>query len=159
MRVPSINKERYTACPHLAAPPARGCSIYGSHPDECRGYRCGWLEAGDHGFAGEDLIREEERPDRSGLIAAVSGDDVTRELGAPLLSLHEVWEGAASLPRGMRIIARMVRKGMVVCVVWRDSRVLYGSAAAMRRANSIMRAHGYSGTEMRTVAIDGGRIR
>ena len=43
VQVDSLAKPAGTWCKH--ALPGKGCAIHGAHPDDCRGYRCGWLES------------------------------------------------------------------------------------------------------------------
>lgn len=56
MGVPELEKPGDEKCPNEGA---KGCGIYGSRPESCRGYECLWLR-------GE--FNEDERPDQVGLL-------------------------------------------------------------------------------------------
>lgn len=63
LAVPTLQKPKCTACPHLNRPKKRkrgGCGIYHKRPDECRSFQCSWT-------AGH--LSREYRPDKTGIMA------------------------------------------------------------------------------------------
>ena len=55
--VPSIGKKAYETCKYCTKD---GCSIYSSRPDECKQFRCAWLQM--------PKVSEDLRPDNVGTI-------------------------------------------------------------------------------------------
>lgn len=68
-------------CPLLRAN-GRGCGKYGDRPEVCQLFRCTWLNG-----EGDD----DERPDRSGILAHASVNDMMKSIG---LNVVECWPGA-----------------------------------------------------------------
>jgi len=63
LAIPTLQKPRCTACPHLKRPKKRkrgGCGIYHKRPDECRSFQCEWT-------AGH--LDRNRRPDKTGIMA------------------------------------------------------------------------------------------
>ena len=63
LAIPTLQKPKCTACPHLKRPKKRkrgGCGIYHKRPDECRSFQCEWT-------AGH--LDRNRRPDKSGIMA------------------------------------------------------------------------------------------
>ena len=61
MVIASLNKPANSWCPHAVK---GGCGIYGSHPDDCRTFRCRWIY--DHGLG------EAWKPNRAKFVVSVS---------------------------------------------------------------------------------------
>jgi len=47
LQVESLNKPAGQWCVHVLK--GRGCGIHGRHPDDCRSFRCGWLDSPELG--------------------------------------------------------------------------------------------------------------
>ncbi len=60
LRCGTFHKPAGVACEHLQVLPAFGCGIHQDRPQECRDFKCAWLEG---------AVANELRPDRSGFIA------------------------------------------------------------------------------------------
>ena len=70
--IAELEKPRGIWCSHCD--PRRGCQIYGSHPNECRGFYCGFLTNG--------ALSEIWRPTKCKMVLAYD------ETHAPRLSVH-----------------------------------------------------------------------
>ena len=63
LAIPTLQKPKCTACPHLKRPKKRkrgGCGIYHKRPPECRSFQCEWT-------AGH--LTRNHRPDKTGIMA------------------------------------------------------------------------------------------
>jgi hypothetical protein len=68
MGIKEIDKVPGKWCPHCN--PRKGCTIYGSHPTECREFACMWLADGKR-----EVLKDSERPDK--IKALMWMDEVT----------------------------------------------------------------------------------
>lgn len=127
MNVPSRGKGDGVACNQLCA---SGCAIYPSRPDECQRFECVWLHEVSH-----RLIREEDRPDISGvmLTSGVTGPFVEKTGIRPLIA-HEVWLKAANEYRGSKLLNRLAKRCFVVVLAGRRERQWRGPPEVIERA-------------------------
>lgn len=97
-KIDALSKPLATACPNCSS---AGCAIYGSHPAECKEYKCFWLLV---------PFPEEWRPDKLGVVIdAWPGT-------APLVRVWEVSPGASAQPAVLAIIGAMKQSGQVALV-------------------------------------------
>ena len=105
-----IHKPARVPCQHLAI--NGGCSIYHSDrkPLVCSAFRCGWLEPGKR-----EWLREDERPDRLGVIfaAARPGAPFERSTGIRPLVAYEVRPGALESWAVEKVLNRLRRHFLV----------------------------------------------
>ena len=107
---------------------ATGCGIYDTRYEVCRTFQCGWLS--DR----RELLRERDRPDRSGIIITAPGELCPPILfGRKVLVAHECAPGAAEMTPGSTLIDRLTRRGYVVVVAARstDSRIVRANDPAI----------------------------
>jgi hypothetical protein len=128
MKVPGVSKEAYTACQHAC----KGCAIYATRPKECASYSCLWLldEKGD-------LVREEERPDKSGLFFEMSSvhrekSAFEKETGIAFLMVREAQPGAFDAYYGQKVLKRLSRKALIIRVYQDGRRVAMGPPEKIR---------------------------
>lgn len=93
--------EPHEPCPDLDN--KRGCGIYDARPDECRAFRCHWLE----GYGGAL-----DRPDKSGAIIYTAINPMTNGVG---VNVAECWSGALKKERNKKLVAR-IETTNAVCV-------------------------------------------
>lgn len=128
MAVPEIHKPKGEWCRHACA---TGCGIYAERPQPCRDFECAWLTDPEGA-----LLREEDRPDRVGVVfwgLRSEPDGETREL----------WITAALHPRqvrerGERLIER-VATVMPVLRICGDAREVIASRAVAARSALVRR--------------------
>src|ERR1700752_539468 len=135
MAVTEIAKPAYTGCSHECD---KGCAIYEKRPESCAGYYCLWLFEGQPDLLGEakalaksedeyrEILRDEERPDKSGLIFEESGvnreeSSFQKEAGFPFFTCREVRPGAFEGYWGQKILKRLTKKSLVI-LVYEDGR-------------------------------------
>jgi len=63
--VESLNKPAGSWCKH--AKPGNGCGIYGSHPAQCQGFKCLWLE--------DPSLSDEWKPNKIRFVVRADGND------------------------------------------------------------------------------------
>lgn len=85
-----------TWCQHCQV--GRGCQVYAQRPRGCRTFTCGWLGG---------LFGQDDRPDRSKIIATLTPMEVDTDAGPvrmPVLEFHECAPGALETSRARRMI-------------------------------------------------------
>jgi hypothetical protein len=152
--IPELDKPRYVGCKYglfttipgdrssrpVITPPENAtgcCGVYNDpvRPAICSEYKCWWL-FGSH----LDLVMDEDRPDKCGLVLEiVKASRVSAMIGLPIITAHEIWEGAASEPHGAEILGRIADRALVI-VVWKDERRLLGPPNAVRVVMDVYRA-------------------
>lgn len=107
----ALGKRPYAVCEHQCSV---GCAIYRDKPAECSVYRCAYSLGGLTGGL-------EMRPDKIGLVVdfrpALGPDGVEHAQAEDLITLWEVWPGAALSDRGFSLIERVVDMGHNSCLV------------------------------------------
>ncbi len=79
INAPGFTKAPGVTCEHCLS---TGCGIYERRPEICRAYRCGWKHA--------SWLREDMRPDRSGIVIDFTeSDDPGYELEARLFAYKD----------------------------------------------------------------------
>jgi len=81
---------------------AKGCKIYGNHPQGCRDFACQWLLGGG---------LESERPDKVKIVV----DYLVLPIFGETTMVHEVTEGALENPFAQRVLKRLIQMGKPVC--------------------------------------------
>src|SRR5207247_3616215 len=105
--IPDLQKPRYVRCQYQTSPthvllrelglesPADVpgcCGVFGEsiRPAICSEYKCWWL-FGSH----PDLLHDEDRPDKCGLMLEIGKpNQLTALIRMPIVTAHELWEGA-----------------------------------------------------------------
>lgn len=113
LAISELKKPAGVPCKHIGGPRQRGCRIYASRPDSCRGYLCGWRT----GLGGDN-----ERPDRVGVLLSsidIHPDAIAHIPHMPTAAVlaHETRAGAFDEPDGARLIAIVVRSGYLVFAI------------------------------------------
>ena len=80
-----------------------GCAVYGSHPVDCKAFRCGWLDG-----AG----KRKDRPDKSGIVLKRASIDLSGE--GELAVLMENRQGALKSRAGKRLARQGLAEGKIV---------------------------------------------
>lgn len=124
-----IDKPAYTACDKAC--PGTGCSIYATRPTACNGYSCLWLL--DKG----DVLREEERPDKSGLLFEMSGihrarSEFEETTGLAFLIVRETRPGAFDSYWGQKVLKRLSKHALILKVYQDGRRVGIGPPEKVR---------------------------
>jgi hypothetical protein len=101
MGIDELGKAPLCVCPHRAD---GGCSIYESRPGSCRAFTCVWLL---EDIAEKLRLREEDRPDRSGILITSDGE-------FPAFVAWEVWPGAHAQYRAQKLLKRVTAKTLLV---------------------------------------------
>lgn len=128
MGVKELTKPPYANCAHECD---KGCAIYEKRPESCAGYQCLWLvetnltvraDAGSRQL----LLRDEERPDKSGLLFEVSSINraesaFEKETGVPYLMVREATLGAFESYWGQKVLKRL-SKWVLIIRVYGDGR-------------------------------------
>lgn len=140
--VPSLGKAPCTPCQH---PSAAGCEVHAARPQECREYRCLWLD--------DALGDDAARPDRLGLMFDLPSlvQDHPDYAGVQVICAREVRHGARDEPRGAALLTRLAR-AMVVRLTARGGatqlcgprpmvELLAARAAARARATTATTTH------------------
>lgn len=122
-------KPAYQHCTHECD---KGCAIYEKRPEPCAGYYCLWLMEGKEDLVAEvtghlklpakgvpQLLREEERPDKIGIIfeaSAINSDESAfeKESGIPFLTAREGTPGAFEGYWGQKVLKRLTKKILVI---------------------------------------------
>lgn len=112
LAVPGVTEEG-CHCEHRAD--GGGCAIYADRPMVCRAYACVWIVAG---LAGLPELREDERPDRVGLVVTAP----QKVKGCWLIRAVETRPGALEETGALRLRARMRRDGWAVVPVRYEQR-------------------------------------
>ena len=125
---PEFDKPEYRAC-EKACP--TGCSIYKTRPEACEGYSCLWL------LDGGDVLRDEERPDKSGLLFEMSGihrkkSPFEQASGVAFLVVREAFPGAFDASRGKKTLQRLVKKVLIIRAYQDGRRVAMGPPEKLR---------------------------
>lgn len=99
MGVDELDKAQWQPCAQMRdrnddARRCGGCSVYSDRPASCAAFKCLWL-------AGLILAREDDRPDRSGLVL------IPVENARQAVTAFELWKGAASRGPGKRLVDRL----------------------------------------------------
>lgn len=128
MYVPTIEKAPYTQCKNVCE---RGCAIYETRPSECSGYSCLWLI--DKG----DILREEDRPDKSGLLFEMSSvhrdkSAFEEKTGIAFLIVREGTPGAFESWRGQKVLKRLSKKALIIRAYADGRRVAMGPPEKIR---------------------------
>lgn len=123
-----FDKREYTPCAKLCA---AGCSIYANKPSACTSYSCLWLI--DNG----DTLRDEERPDKSGLLFEMSGihrdkSAFEKATGIPFLVVREATPGAFEEYRGQKTLRRLSKKALIIRAYQAGKRVAMGPMEKVR---------------------------
>lgn len=123
MGVKEVTKPAYTHCTHECD---KGCAIYATRPESCAGYSCLWLlEADPEAKAPVRFLREEERPDKSGVmfeLSATGGESAFEKAsGFPFFIAKEVRPGAFDDYWARKILKRLTVKSLVV-LAYQDGR-------------------------------------
>lgn len=130
MGIKELEKPPYTSCKHECA---KGCAIYESRPESCAGYYCVWLFEGRPDLVKEGkelagvttdwptILREEERPDKSGLIFEASSinrseSNFEKETGVPFLTVRECKPDAFESYWGQKVLKRLSKRMLVIMV-------------------------------------------
>jgi len=95
-----LNKPARVWC--LECEIAKGCKIYGNHPQGCRDFACQWLLGGG---------AEDERPDKVKIVV----DYLVLPIFGETTMVHEVIEGALKNSFAQRILKRRIGSGNPVC--------------------------------------------
>jgi hypothetical protein len=99
MEIKTLGKPAGEPCPHDRGRGSRRCSLYGdpSRPAECETFSCAWRE---------NALPASMRPDDSGVVVSFQNT----KLGASLV-IHESAEGAATKPRALPTVSKVVHLG------------------------------------------------
>lgn len=114
MRVQELAKPKSTWCPHCAI--GKGCTIYETRPEECRGFFCGyrrWSEVGEHWFPADSkmLLSPELDGTRIGIHVDPGSPSAWRK--EPYLS--EIRKmAAAAFQRGHYVVVIVGHRAIVV---------------------------------------------
>ena len=92
-----IGKKAGEPCKHLME---NGCGIYGSRPEVCRAFECGWRI--------NDRFRADERPDAVGIMVMGLNTSAGR-----LNAAHETKPGAFDSWKGDRLIKRESKRALL----------------------------------------------
>lgn len=116
MGVKELEKPPNKHCAHECD---KGCAIYATRPQSCAGYQCLWLlEADPEAKAPIRFLREEERPDKTGVmfeISALGGEsEFEKQSGFPFLIAKEVRPLAFEGYWGQKILKRLSHKMLIV---------------------------------------------
>jgi hypothetical protein len=96
-----VTKPAGVRCEH--AKNGGGCAVYGSHPVDCKVFRCGWLDG-----AG----KKKDRPDKSGVVLKpASIDSIERN---ELAVLMEGRPGALKSRAGKRLLRQSLANDKIV---------------------------------------------
>ncbi len=126
LSVDEIEKPQGVACENLCAD-GRGCSVYKTRPETCRTFACWWLAERSkdldklykrklHRSPPPPDLREEDRPDRSGVLLHAAGSDspfLRRCKVLPVIA-REVVPGAFDTPAGQAAVNRAAKTQLVV---------------------------------------------
>jgi hypothetical protein len=109
---PGGRKGPYKACSDQCA---TGCAIYATKPEECSTFKCEWLGAPEEL---QHMIRDEERPDRCGVMFTLIGsgtnvENFRRQYGLFPLQAFEVWPGALKGYAAQKVINRLRRRFLI----------------------------------------------
>lgn len=134
MAVPTIEKPAYTQCKNVCE---KGCAIYMDRPGECSGYSCLWLI--DTGEA----LREEERPDKNGLIFEMSSvhrktSAFEEKTGVAFLIVREAKSGAFDSYYGQKTLKRLSKKALIIRAYADGRRVAMGPPEKLRTFGSYL---------------------
>lgn len=138
MGVEELSKDPYIPCKHLCS---SGCGIYGSHPPSCKEFECVWRSE----LIGE-ILREEERPDKTGIVILPSANtEIHALLGCIVLVAHEVFAGAVTAYAGDKLLKRLSSRFLVIIrpVGANISRTIIGPKVAMMKANKFIARGGF----------------
>lgn len=130
--IPELDKPGFERCPKLRRRRPEGCSIYGSRPNSCREWSCGWLLG---------IGEASDRPDRLGLIIDIEFSDT---LGCYMVKLFELRPGAHKTDRAFELTKAMGEVPSVAILISPGDRrkLLGGSPAEVARALEILSAGG-----------------
>lgn len=126
-RIDELDKPEGEKCPHRSE---AGCAIYATRPQSCAGYQCVWLWEGtlpEH----ERVLRENERPDESGIILSKGGMAVVKGRNLAWTVAQESWPGAANGYWAQKLLKRLTARRLVVLAVG-QRRFLLGPPAGVR---------------------------
>lgn len=159
LAVHELRKRAFKKCEHVCA---TGCGIYAERPGGCRTFRCLWL-----GTEGEDtsaLVRDEERPDKSGLVITFVGDQMDfdsffRRYKYPPLQVFEAWPGALDSYRGQKLLNRLRRRAIIVAAPF-DSldRRMYAPDGYDAAAIETLRGHALRNAKREDEALKAGLL-
>jgi hypothetical protein len=138
--VPELPKAPYDRCAHECD---KGCGIYARRPEVCAGYECLWLVETNPRMREEApsaqvfLLKEEERPDKSGLLFELSsinrtGSDFEKVAGIPFLTVREVRPGAFKGYWGQKVLKRLSKHALIIRVYQDGRRSAIGPPAKLR---------------------------
>lgn len=138
MRIPTISKPEYQPCPNQCE---KGCSIYATRPKECAEYSCHWLAEINvlvplqKGHSLFPVLKEEERPDKCGVLLEWSGlraeGAFTKATGIQFFHAREVVPGAFTSWRGKKLLDRLSKKHLVLLVFEGTKRAARGPPGLM----------------------------
>jgi hypothetical protein len=123
MGIPEINKPAGERCPKMLDDGT--CSVYDTRPEACRAWECLWLRA-------DDIIRNMDRPDRSGVILDVTDPPKDDDAIPQALTAREVRPDAFKEIAATRLLAKFQRRGLVI-LVRGTSRQLTGPDALVKQ--------------------------
>jgi hypothetical protein len=140
MGVPELPKAPYDHCGHECD---KGCAIYAKRPEVCAGYECLWLIETNPTMrkeapsASDFLLKEEDRPDKSGLLFEMSsvnrnGSGFEKATGIAFLLVREVRPDAFESFWGRKVLKRLSKHALIIRVYQDGRRVAMGPPEKLR---------------------------
>ena len=147
MAVTEIEKPPYKSCAHECP---TGCAIYEKRPEPCAGYFCLWLFEGRPDLIGDSkkiigqpdaefrsILKEEERPDKSGLLFEASGinraeSNFEKATSLSFLTVRETKPGAFESYWGQKVLKRLSKKSLIIRIYEDERRVAMGPPEKIR---------------------------
>jgi len=106
MGVKELDKPNGERCPKMASDGT--CSIYAERPAACREWECVWLRA-------EDVLRNMDRPDRSGVILDVTNPPPDAVIPQSIVA-RETRPGAFGEDAAKKLLAYFQKRSLVILV-------------------------------------------